>query len=191
MGKIVDSSAFVEEATQEPAVEAPVSVAPVVPVESTEVTSTPEAVKSNKSGMMKMARIAVELILLVAVVYLSLWGMGLQSKNKDLNNQITTLNNNPVIAEQKKANQLVSKVSALMTVPTGETPQAAQVTDPAALKTQYAFFTDVQKGDQILFYVKAGKVIVYRPSTNKIVQTGPLTVNAAPAATTTTKKSNN
>ena len=178
------SKVLAEEVNQEPEVEAQ---APVVgtPVE----TNEPAAVVSDNSGLKKMARIFLELVLLALVVFLSLWAVGLQSKNNNLQKQVDTLNSNPVVAEQKKTNELVSKVGALMQLPTGENPQAAQVTDPDALKKQYAFFTDVQKGDQILFYVKAGKVIVYRPSTGKIIQTGPLSVNQAPATPVTTTKS--
>ena len=177
-----ESKSFVEEANKETAVEAPVADTP------TETPVVASAAASNE-GTKKIARILLELVLLAAIVFLSLWAVGLQSKNKDLQKQVDTLNSNPVVAEQKKTNELVGKVGALMQLPIGENPQAAQVTDPDALKKQYAFFTDVQKGDQVLFYIKAGKVIVYRPSTGKIVQTGPLSVNQAPTEPTATTKS--
>jgi hypothetical protein len=99
-----------------------------------------------------------------------------------LESQVATLNNNPAIVEQRKTDELVTKVATLMELPQNERPQAALVSDAASLKKQYPFFANVSNGDQILFYYQAGKVIVYRPSTNKVVQTGPLTITQTPAA---------
>lgn len=145
---------------------------PETPIAANESVSPAE-----KGGFKKLARLIVELLLVAAVVGLGLWGYGLMQKNNDLQKEVDTLNANPAIVEQKKTQELVAKVSALTEVPKGETPQAALVSDPAALQKQYPFFKDVQQGDQVLFYVNGGKVFVYRPSTNKIVISGPLTVN--------------
>ena len=147
-------------------------------------TDTPAAATATAGGSHKgnLLHIVVHALLLLAVIGLAVWGLGLQSKNKDLQKQVDTLNANPAIVEQRKTDELVSKVGALMEVPKDERPQAALVSDAESLKKQYAFFGTAQNGDQILFYYKAGKVIVYRPSTNKIVQSGPLTIQQQQAA---------
>lgn len=162
----------------DPASEAEAPAEPVTPAAAPVTTAT----APRRSG--NLWRTLLEVLLLIAVVALALWGFNLQSKNKNLQKQVDSLNNNPAIVEQRKTNELVNKVGALMVLPTGEQPQAALVSNAAALKQQYPFFAPVQNGDEILFYFKAGKVIVYRPSTNKIVQTGPLSVNQS--ATTPT-----
>jgi hypothetical protein len=64
-------------------------------------------------------------------------------------------------------------VSRLMDTPP-EVPTVATVTDVAKLGAQ-AFFVGAVSGDKVLFYNDAKKVILYRPSTDKIIKVGPLT----------------
>jgi len=72
------------------------------------------------------------------------------------------------IAKEEIAS-LVSKVEKLMILPTGETPTFATVTDWEKLKDEI-FFKNAKKGDKVLIYTKAKKAILYRPSTNKIME---------------------
>jgi hypothetical protein len=158
--------------------------------------SAKKTAKANgKGGKLHFGHVLGYVVLIALVAGLAYWAYGLSTENKDLKNkvatlesQVTTLNNNPAIVEQRKTNELVTKVSALMEVPQNESPQAALVSDASSLKKQYPFFANVTNGDQILFYYQAGKVIVYRPSTNKIVQTGPLTISQTTTATTPAKR---
>lgn len=154
------------------------------------------AVKAGKGkgGKLHFSHVLGYVVLIALLAGLAYWAFGLMSENKDLKNKVTTLesqvstlNNNPAIVEQRKTDELITKVAALMEVPQNERPQAALVSDAASLKKQYPFFANVTNGDQILFYYQAGKVIVYRPSTNKIVQTGPLSISQATTATTPAK----
>jgi uncharacterized protein HemX len=187
-----------EPANVETKPEAPVSapattqpdVAAPTPAPAAAVTSNSSAT-SSKPGKHTI----IEAVLVVLVLLLGIWAFSLMQQKSDAvkradtaEKKVAELNNNPAIVEQRKTQELVTKVGALMELPKDETPQAALVSDAAALKKQYAFFTSVENGDQILFYYKAGKVIVYRPGTNKIVQTGPLTITQTqanpPAATT-------
>lgn len=62
--------------------------------------------------------------------------------------QLHTLQQNPQITSQKEIDTLMAKISALIVLPTGETPTIATVSDPEALKDQ-SFFTNAQKGDKI------------------------------------------
>lgn len=104
-------------------------------------------------------------------------------KIKDLNAQVNSLNANPQIAIQKQTDKLIADVGALMTLPKGETPTVANVSDAAKAKEQSNFFANAQNGDKVLMYVKAGQAILYRPSTNKIILVAPLTFNNSTAAT--------
>lgn len=65
--------------------------------------------------------------------------------------------------------QITNRVSESVSLPTGETPVLATVSDVNKLKGQ-VFFQDAQNGDKVLFYQKAGKAILYRPSTKKIIE---------------------
>jgi uncharacterized protein HemX len=176
-------------------VSAPVTAQPDVAAPTPAPAVTSSSSSSAMSGKASKHTI-IEAVLVVLVLLLGIWAFSLMQQKSDAvkradtaEKKVKELNNNPAIVEQRKTAELVGKVSALMELPKDETPQAALVSDAAALKKQYAFFSSVENGDQILFYYKAGKVIVYRPGTNKIVQTGPLTITQAqantPAATTT------
>lgn len=65
-----------------------------------------------------------------------------------------------------------------MQLPQGEEPVLATVTDHAALQT--AFLREAQDGDKILIYEKARKVIIYRPSIDRIIDVGPVELDDIP-----------
>jgi hypothetical protein len=83
-------------------------------------------------------------------------------------NQLEQAKNSPG-SGGSQTDQLVGKVGRLVDLPPGETPTIATVNDSAKLKTQ-AFFADAKDGDKVLIYSKAGKAVLYRPSTNRIIE---------------------
>lgn len=91
-----------------------------------------------------------------------------------------------VAAEVEKT---IKAVGNLMVLPKGESPTLATVTDVEKLRTQ-DFFKNAQNGDKVLIYQKALKAILYRPSTNKIVDVGPVKLEqkGTVAGTSTTQK---
>jgi cytoskeletal protein RodZ len=68
---------------------------------------------------------------------------------------------------------VVRKVSVLMELPQGETPTLATVSDKTKLQDQ-TFFQNAENGDRILVYTQAQKAVLYRPSTNKIIDIAPI-----------------
>lgn len=92
--------------------------------------------------------------------------------------------NNPTAAAKAQSAETVKKVGALILLPQGETPTVATVNDPAKLANQ-PFFGAALKGDILLLYTgTAKKAILYRPSTNMIINVAPLTIgNNAQTAT--------
>jgi len=98
---------------------------------------------------------------------------------------------NPDIITKQEGTWLVEKISKLMSLPTGEEPSTATVLDKEKLKDQ-PFFANAENGDKILIYAKAKKAILYRPSTDKIIEVMPIALdadkNAEAGATTETIK---
>jgi len=71
------------------------------------------------------------------------------------------------------AEDIIQRVSALYNLPGNEEPTIAQIQHQDKLKDQ-AFFSNAQNGDSILIYPKAKLAIIYRQSTNKIINIGPV-----------------
>ena len=98
------------------------------------------------------------------------------------------LKKNPDLVTKEETQVLTDKIGALMELPKDEAPTVATVMDKEKVKDQ-PFFTNSINGDKVLLYVTAKKAILYRPSTNKIVEVAPIfTDTATPAPTATSKR---
>lgn len=160
--------------------------AQVVATPTEPAVSKPKPKTSGSAG-----RTIFEILLILALLGVCFQTYRMQKDNAALKREISTLNANPQLLVQKQTDELITKVAALMTLPAGEVPTVANVSDAAKAKQQSNFFTNAQNGDRVLLYVKAGEAILYRPSTNKIILVAPLTFNNSTAATansTTTTK---
>lgn len=73
---------------------------------------------------------------------------------------------------EKEAKSLVAKVSQIYLLPS-ELPTVATVTDKSKLSDQ-EFFTNAKEGDKVLIFPRNKLVILYRLSTNKIIEVAPL-----------------
>jgi len=85
-----------------------------------------------------------------------------------------------VAVEQTKS--IVDKVGKLIVLPKDETPSLATVQDKTKLKDQ-AFFKNAENGDKLLLYIKAKKAILYRESSNKIIEVAPINITPPAKAT--------
>jgi len=98
--------------------------------------------------------------------------------------QYNQIKNNPQAISEQETTDLVAKVGKLIALPGDETPTIATVEDKSKLAGQ-AFFSSVENGDKLLIYTKAQKAIIYRPSTNQIINVGPVSIDAAADGTKT------
>ena len=94
----------------------------------------------------------------------------------------SALKANPNIEAQKETQALVAVVSKLIELPTDETPTVATITNEAALAGQL-FFARAEDGDKLLAYPGIGQAILYRPSSNKIINVGPIVINPSDEVT--------
>lgn len=85
-----------------------------------------------------------------------------------------------------EADKLVSVVSGLMMLP-DERPTIATVTDKEKLSSQ-TFFAESQNGDKVLIFTQAKKAVLYRPSTNKIIDVAPVSIGGDATASAKTEK---
>lgn len=94
-----------------------------------------------------------------------------------------TLKKNPDIITKEETQALTDKVGTFLQLPNNETPTIATVMDKEKVKDQ-PFFTNAENGDKVLLYVNAKKAILFRPSTNKVIEVAPIfTESASPSAT--------
>lgn len=126
--------------------------------------------------MMNFREVLKQKKLLFGLIILVLVGLGVYyyqyQKNK-------TFPKDPTQAAFVESQNLVEKIGKFMELP-NEQPQIATVSDASKLPNQ-PFFSRAQNGDKVLIYNIAQKAILYRPSTNKIIDVAPLTV-AQPTA---------
>jgi len=97
----------------------------------------------------------------------------------------------PTTTQTEDSNtEIITKVAALMELPADELPSIATVTDKEKLADE-EFFTRAELNDKLLIYPDSKLAIIYRPSTNKIVNVAPLSGDTSTSdkkATTSTVK---
>ena len=113
--------------------------------------------------------------------------------------QYQTIKKNPDLVYKGEDKKTIESISKYMELPQGEEPSIATILDITKLKDQ-KFFENAQNGDKIIIYNSARKAILWRPTTNKIIEVAPLvlgdqaqttsqTQTAAPAIASTTQVS--
>ena len=100
--------------------------------------------------------------------------------------EVQKLLKNPREIVKTEVQDLVTRVGKLMVLPNDEQPTVATVQDKKKLKGQ-SFFAKAENGDKVLIYIKTKRAILYRPSSNKIIEVAPInvgkTTQAAPSTT--------
>ena len=162
---------------------------------TTEPTTQNDPVAQQEAEVVKSPRIHRKKIYLAAAVLLMVLLVGgliylLQDRN-DLKQEVNKLSQTQQPTEDEAA-QLNAAVGALIELPSDETPTVATVVDVEKVKDQ-VFFARAQNGDKVLLYAKSSKAILYRPSTNKIIEVAPIDLSntgASDAITTPTTNKN-
>ncbi len=70
---------------------------------------------------------------------------------------------------------LVSEINKYLELP-NETPTMATISEASKLKDQ-VFFKNAQNGDKVLIYSQAGRALLYRPSTHKVIEYSRVNLN--------------
>ena len=92
--------------------------------------------------------------------------------------QYFKIRQDPNAAARREIKVITERIGKFMELPQGEVPTLATVSDREKLKGQQ-FFLNAKNGDKVLVYSKAKKAILYRPSTNKIIEIAPVNIGAS------------
>ena len=92
----------------------------------------------------------------------------------------------PELTSSEQAQAILGQVALLMQLPAGETPTMVTIQDADRAKQGQPFLVNSQNGDVLVIYSNAAEAILYRPSTNKIINVGPVNTGAAPKTSAAT-----
>lgn len=87
------------------------------------------------------------------------------------------------VEAQKDPPSVIEAVGRLIDPP-AEEPAVATVSDKSQLPYD-DFFKKAENGDKVIVYPNAGKALIYRPGTNKIIEFGPADLQMTSTETTT------
>lgn len=137
------------------------------------MNDTETATPAKKKGFKKGLLLGLLMLLLLAAASGG-WYMYYRESQT-----LTDLKKNPSKLQDLTKGEvatLVAKVGAFMQLPRDEQPTVATVADAAALKKVEPFFANSVNGDKVLIFAKAKKAILFRPSTNKIIDVAPINI---------------
>ena len=99
-----------------------------------------------------------------------------------LSRRSSTLTPSPsVISLTNTDSSTVSQIKQLLGIPASEEPTIADVKDSSKMASQ-PFFSSSQNGDQVLVFAQSKKIVLYRPSTGKVINLAPLNDDSSSSA---------
>ena len=132
--------------------------------------SANQPTKKTKSS--SKAKVSAKQLPWIIVIILALFSVFMYSQYLSAKHTVQ----NPSAAVNKQVASTINSVSKLAVVPTNETPTVETVQNATKLKS-LAFYKNAENGDKVIVYTKAGEAILYRPSTNQIVNILAVTVS--------------
>jgi cytoskeletal protein RodZ len=147
---------------------------PVAPKDDEPEQKLPE--RPKKSSKKRSTKVAI-IVAVAGVIFVGLAAFAIYQYS-----QAEYLKTPEGIAEIAKqdSDQLVEKVSQLIKLP-DEEAVVATVDDKDKLREQ-PFFVDVENGDKVLIFSAASRAVIYRPSENRIINSGPIAITAEDTA---------
>ena len=103
-------------------------------------------------------------VIIIALIVIPM-ALGLLAREQQARNIGGT--DGDVLAEQRTVD-VMEKLGEIMELP-NENPQLVTVSDVTQLRDQ-KFFANAQNGDVVVIFSQAQKAVLYRPTTNKIIE---------------------
>ena len=116
-------------------------------------------------------------IVFLIIVVLIITGGFVYYKNQKSKSQVSQQTLSLTQQREKENSELIEKIGKLILLPSGEQPTIATVSDKSQLSTQ-PFFANALDGDKVLVYANAKKAILYRPSTNQVIEVAPVNITS-------------
>lgn len=144
------------------AIEQPAAPEPPSPPELQE--SYPQVTPAIQGAPRFSPRAVVALV--VGITIISLFGVGI-AKNHGPDDPKGTLGANT--SGQSEEQQYYNEVSRIVELPDNQLPRVVNISDAELVKKDNVALGDIKNGDKMLFFTQARKVVVYRPTTKKII----------------------
>lgn len=126
--------------------------------------------------------------LLTFSLILSLGVLGVvYSQYQKTQSELAKVKKDPQTARAEETKKIVEQVSRVMVLPSNETPTIATITDISKIKNQ-PFFAKAENGDKLLIYTDARRAILFRPSTNKVIDIAPVNIGSSGQSATPSAK---
>lgn len=114
----------------------------------------------------KKGKVVFGSLFLMLVIPVIVYGFSLSENRKE---DFTSLMGGQVLDAKDASTDLIyQNVSEIMELPQGEVPRIAYLSDISKLSSK-TLFKNAQNGDYLLIFETSRRVILYRPSTNKII----------------------
>jgi hypothetical protein len=144
---------------------------------------TKKTTKSQQTPYRVYVFALVGLIILGAVGY-----FGWDKYNKVYNSPEAQTAKQVAEAEAEKK-EIMDNISKFMLLPEGD-PVLFRVSNRDQMRAQQAFFKDTENDDVLLVFQESGKAIIFRPSSQTIINVGPVNFdsNQSPNTSTSTTR---
>ena len=132
-----------------------------------------ESTKQTTGAKKSKLRVGRILAVLFVIVFIGFIGLSVW--------QFTEINrlrdpNHTTAQSAAEAQELKDKVGKLIQLP-DEEATVATVEDASKLADQ-EFFANALNGDKVLIFTESKKAVLYRPSTNMVINSGPVVINS-------------
>lgn len=126
--------------------------------------------------------------LLVFFLLLSLVALGVvYNQYQKTQSDLAKATKDPQALRAEETKKIVEQVSRVMVLPSNETPTIATITDISKIKNQ-PFFAKAENGDKLLIYTNARRAILFRPSTNKVIDIAPVNIGSSGQSATSSAR---
>lgn len=137
---------------------------PAVEHNSTSGHSAKTPHQQNSSSWLTTKRVLIIIAAVVGLLFLT----NLMKERNQLKEQVNNLSDTQMSDEAKKT-AVLKELNKSVELPANETPELRTIEDATKFTQQNPSLADIKNGDMLLLFQKSRKVVVYRPSTKKVV----------------------